>query len=151
MDIHEFEQHKEAFLHYIKVERNLSVHSFKAYWGDLGQFVRFWHGLSATERKNLGLRAVIERYLVSLFYKKIDKSSIARKFSCFTSFEKFLETQGIMLNLNLKRPRIDKKLPVYLSVDEIVQLLDNTPNDALPTKYHIRDKAIFELLYATGV
>ena len=151
MEICEFEKHKEAFLLYIKAERNFSVHTYRAYWGDLGQFVRFWQGLSFGEQKNLGLRAVIERYLVSLFYKKINKSSIARKFSCFTSFEKFLETKGITLNLNLKRPRIDKKLPIYLSVDEIVHLLDNTKNDALPTKYPIRDKAIFELLYATGV
>ena len=53
--------------------------------------------------------------------------------------------------LKLKRPRIDKKLPVYFSVDEIFHLLDSIKNEELPTRHPIRDKAIFELLYATGV
>lgn len=150
MVIKEFEQYKNDFLQYIKAERNFSDHTLRAYWCDLGQFVTFWRNLG-DEQKHCSLRTIIERYLVSLFYKKINKSSIARKFSCFTSFEKFLETKDITLNLNLKRPRIDKKLPIYLSVDEIVHLLDNTHNEALPTKYPIRDKTIFELLYATGV
>lgn len=151
MEIHEFNQYKDAFLRYIKAERNFSEHTYKAYLGDLRQFVKFWQGIPVQEQKDLGLRVVIERYLVSLFYKKINKSSIARKFSCFTSFERFLETKEIILNLNLKRPRVDKKLPIYLSLEEIIHLLDDTANESLPTKYPIRDKAIFELLYATGV
>ena len=147
----EFEQHKEAFLSYLKVERNLSEHTLRAYYSDLHQFIDFWSGLPEYDVKNLGLRQIIERYLVALFYKKINKSSIARKFSCFTSFERFLANRGIELNLNLKRPRIDKKLPVYFSVDEIFHLLDTITNEALPTRHPVRDKTIFELLYATGV
>ena len=151
MKIEEFEQQKEAFLLYLKAERNFSENTQRAYFLDLQQFITFWHGLAEKDKKNLGLRQIIERYLIALFYKKISKSSIARKFSCFTSFERFLERQGIELNLNLKRPRIDKKLPVYFSVDEIFHLLDEIKNEALPTRYPIRDKTIFELLYATGV
>lgn len=103
------------------------------------------------DKKVLALRQIIERHLVSLFYKKIDKSSIARKFSCFKSFERFLRTQGIVLNLKLQRPRLDKKLPIYLSIDEINYLLDNIPIKDLHTKKPLRDTAIFELLYATGI
>jgi len=147
----EFEQHKEAFLLHLQAERNFSEHTLRAYFLDLNQFITFWSGLSDYDAQNLGSRQIIERYLVALFYKKISKSSIARKFSCFTSFERFLETRGIELNLNLKRPRIDKKLPVYFSVDELFYLLDSIKNEALPTKYPVRDKTIFELLYATGV
>ena len=88
---------------------------------------------------------------MNLFHKKIDKSTIARKFSCFKSFEKFLKTQGILLKLKLQRPRLDKKLPIYLSVDEVFYLLDTITDDQLPTKKPARDKAIFELLYATGI
>lgn len=94
---------------------------------------------------------MIERYLVSLFHKKIDKSSVARKLSCFTSFERFLRTQGIRLQLKLKRPKVEKKLPVYLSVDEIFHLLDAIPDHEMQSKRPVRDKAILELLYATGV
>jgi len=147
----EFEQHKEAFLLYLKAERYFSEHTLRAYYLDLKQFLSFWSKMTDYDLKNLGFRQIIERYLVALFYKKISKSSIARKFSCFTSFERFLEGRGIELNLNLKRPRIDKKLPIYFSVDELFHLLDSIKDESLPTKYPIRDKAIFELLYATGV
>lgn len=147
----EFEQHKEAFLLYLKAERNFSEHTLRAYHLDLHQFISFWSTMTDNDAQHLGLRQIIERYLVSLFYKKINKSSIARKFSCFTSFERFLGNRGVELNLNLKRPRIDKKLPVYFSVDEIFHLLDTIQNEALPTSHPVRDKAIFELLYATGV
>ena len=147
----EFEQHKEAFLLYLKTERQFSEHTLRAYYLDLKQFISFWSGMTEYDAHNLVFRQIIERYLVALFYKKITKSSIARKFSCFTSFERFLDSRGIELNLNLKRPRIDKKLPVYFSVDELFHLLDSIENEALPTRYPVRDKTIFELLYATGV
>lgn len=147
----EFEQHKDAFLLHLRAERNLSENTLRAYFLDLQQFITFWHNLPEQDKKNLGLRQIIERYLIALFYKKITKSSIARKFSCFTSFERYLQTRGIELNLNLKRPRIDKKLPIYFSVDELIPLLDTLKNESLPTRYPMRDKAIFELLYSTGV
>lgn len=151
MKIEDFQLHKEAFLLYLKAERNLSEHTVRAYHGDLEQFVTFWSGVSEYDAQHLSIRQLLERYLVSLFYKKISKNSIARKFSCFTSFEKFLEGRGIELELKIKRPRIEKKLPIYLSVDEIFHILDTIKNDDLPTKFPVRDKAIFELLYATGV
>ena len=151
MNIALFTIKKDEFLTYLQVERNLSMHTLRAYEGDLRQFISFWNNSVQQDIKYLSLRQIIERYLVSLFYKKIDKSSIARKFSCFKSFEKFLLTHGIKLNLDLKRPRLDKKLPIYLSIDEITHLLDTVPHDELPTRYPLRDKTIFELLYATGI
>ncbi|MDR3550267.1 MAG: tyrosine-type recombinase/integrase [Candidatus Babeliales bacterium] len=151
MILAEFIEKKEQFLLYLDVEKNLALNTYRAYQGDLNQFITFWHELPADEQNHLDLRRVIERYLVSLFYKKIDKSSIARKFSCFKSFERYLRTCGIIIELKLKRPRLDKKLPLYLSVDEIFHLLDTTQDADLPTKHPIRDKAIFELIYATGI
>ncbi len=151
MTVNEFKEKKAAFLTHLQVERNLSKHTLKAYESDLRQFTDFWESLSTQEQKVLTVRQIIERYLVSLFYKQIDKSSIARKFSCFKSFALFLQQHDITLNLHLKRPRLDKKLPIYLSVDEVFHLLD-TVNDAdLPTRSPLRDKTILELLYATGI
>lgn len=147
----DFQAHIEAFFLYLKAERNFSEHTLRAYRGDLYQFVDFWETLPKYDAQHLGIRQLVERYLVSLFYKKISKSSVARKFSCFTSFQKFLESRGVELDLKLKRPRVDKKLPIYLSVDEIFHLLDKINNEDLPTRHPIRDKAILELLYATGV
>lgn len=151
MKLEQFKEKTKEFITHLEVERHLSTHTLRAYESDLHQFILFWEDLTAQEQKLLTLRQIIERYLVSLFYKNIDKSSIARKFSCFKSFTSFLRTQGITLTLHLKRPRLDKKLPIYLSVDEVFHLLDTIKDEDLPTKYPIRDKTIFELLYATGV
>ncbi len=150
-EITQLQNHKDDFITYLKIEKNLSDHTVRAYESDLKQFFNFWEHLGVDDKKLLSMRQIIERYLVNLFHKKIDKSTIARKFSCFKSFEKFLKTQGIVLKLKLQRPRLDKKLPIYLSVDEIFYLLDTIADDQLPTKKPSRDKAIFELLYATGV
>src|SRR2546428_4760927 len=114
MTITEFQEKKEAFITHMQVERNLSAHTIRAYESDLRSIIDFWHKLSKEEQKKLSLRQIIERYLVGLYYKKIDKQCIARKYSSFTSFAKFLKTYGINLNIHLKRPQVDKKLPVYL-------------------------------------
>jgi site-specific recombinase XerD len=151
MNIEQFKEKTNDFFIYLEVERNLSDLTIRAYRSDLHQFIHFWQELDEDHTENLSIRQVIERYLINLFYKKIDKTSIARKFSCFKSFERFLHTQGIELNLKLTRPRLDKKLPIYLSVDEVFHLLDTVTNEALPSKYPLRDKTIFELLYATGI
>lgn len=146
-----FIEKKDEFIQQLSIERNLSPHTIRAYEGDLGQFIDFWITLSLDDQKNLSVRQIIERYLMVLFYRKLNKSTIARKFSCFRSFEFFLSKQGVQLNLKLKRPRVDKKLPVYLSIDEMFHLLDQVHNDELPTQFPVRDKTILELLYATGV
>ncbi len=152
MNLIEFLRLKEEFLTYIDVEKNLSENTYRAYESDLDQFILFWKTIEDNKNpQEIPLRRALERFLVSLYHKKIDKSSIARKLSCLQSFEKYAQKQGISLNLNVKRPRLDKKLPLYLSIDEITYLLDDIKNEELPTKSPFRDKAIFELLYATGV
>lgn len=151
MQLQEFVEKKEEFITYITIEKNLAENTCRSYASDLEQFATFWQRVNTTEQIILPLRQILERFLVSLYHKKIDKSSIARKLSCLTSFEKFLRGQGINLSLKLVRPRLDKKLPMYLSVDEIFHLLDTVTNETLPTKFPLRDKAIFELLYATGI
>lgn len=147
----DFQIKRDEFLLYIAVEKNLSEHTQRAYKLDIDQFIDFWRSLPVDQAKNLTCRQIIERFLISLFYKKIDKSSVARKFSCFKSFEKFLRAQGIILDLKLTRPRLDKKLPIYLSVEEMFHLLDDIKDHELPTQRPLRDKAILELMYATGI
>jgi len=146
-----FKNQIESFLEYLRVERNLAINTQKSYRYDLNQFLQFWSSVPEDEQKYLSPRQIIERYLVNLFYNKIDKSSIARKFSCFKSFERFLKKDGIDLELKLTRPKLDKKLPIYLSIEEITHLLDTVQEDDLPSRYPIRDKAMLELMYATGV
>ncbi len=151
MNLEEFKCKKDEFLIYLDVEKNLSIHTQRAYQHDLEQFYHFWHTLNTKEKKTLTIRHVLDRFFIALYNKNIEKSSIARKISCLQSFRKFLKNHGIILSLQLTRPRIDKKLPIYLSIDEIFYLLDSIQNHALPTRKPYRDKAIFELLYATGI
>ncbi|MDR3646138.1 MAG: tyrosine-type recombinase/integrase [Candidatus Babeliales bacterium] len=152
MFLSEFKEREIEFLVYIDVEKNLSDNTKKAYKNDLDQFIKFWEQIVEKDSNEIPIRQAIERFLVFMFHKKIDKSSIARKISCFRSIERFLTSSaGIKLNFNLLRPKLNKKLPIYLTIDEISHLLDNIKNEDLPTKKPLRDKTIFELLYATGV
>lgn len=149
-----FTKYEEAihnFFTYLSVEKNLSVNTQRSYHSDLQLFREFWEKIAEKETEVVLFKRALERYLVALYYKKIEKNSIARKISCFKSFERFLRKQGIDLSLDMKRPKTEKKLPVYLNIDEITYLLDTVSNDQLPTKYPLRDRAIFELLYATGI
>ena len=142
----------EEFLIFLDVEKNSSENTQRAYESDLKQIVKFWEQISKKERNSSHtFESIIRRHTVSLFYKKISKTSLARKLSSVRSFLHFLRTQGIKINLNCKSPRLDKKLPTTLTVDEIFYLLDSIKHEDLPTKFPCRDKTIFELLYATGV
>jgi integrase/recombinase XerC len=139
------------FLTYLVVERNLSRHTIRAYESDLQHLLSYWQLFEEQEQKNYSPQLIIERHLVALYHRKINKTSIARKLSCISSFVKFLSIQGITLELKFSRPRPDKKLPVYLSVEEMQHLLDGIKPEELPTPYPCRDSAILELLYATGM
>ena len=150
MKLDEFLQKKDEYLIFLEVEKNLTTNTLRAYTGDLKQFVNFWTLIEKNEKISISLKQSIERFLVKLYHKKISKSSIARKLSCFKSFEKYILSDGIHLNLHLQRPKIDKKLPVFLTIDEIIHLLDNVKESDLSSKFPYRDKAILELLYATG-
>jgi len=147
----EFVRYKDEFLSYIDVEKNLSYNTQRSYRSDLSLFIDFWHRINKSETHPVELRRTIERYFVHLYYEKIDNNSVARKISCFKSFERFLKSKEVTVSLKLKRPQVDKKLPVYLSIDEIFFLLDTVKDRDLPSKRPIRDKTIFELLYATGI
>ncbi len=140
------------FLAFLEVEKNCSLHTLRAYESDLGQLNEFW--VEANKRTPLlpqSFETMLRRYVVALFYKKITKRSLARKLSCLRSFQQFLQGQGINLALTIKSPKVERKLPVTLTVDEIFFLLDSVTEEELPSKFPHRDKTIFELFYATGI
>lgn len=152
MDVSMFKERLSDFFVHLEIEKNVSKHTLRAYDSDLRQFTEFWQELLVKEPKEANtLENVVRRYSVALFYKKISKTSLARKLSSLRSFAAFLKSEGITLNLNVKSPRLDKKLPHTLTVDEITYLLDTIKAEELPSKFPFRDKAIFELMYATGV
>ncbi|MFH1461983.1 MAG: site-specific tyrosine recombinase/integron integrase [bacterium] len=152
MNLTEFINYTKDFLTFLEVEKNVSQHTLRAYSADLNQLISFWQKLKEKNKlENGSFDVVMRRYVLSLFYKKQAKTTLARKLSAIRSFVQFLLSMGKKINFNFKAPKIDKKLPITLSVDEIFYLLDNVKPDDLPTKYPLRDKAIFELVYATGI
>ena len=152
MNLSEFTNKIKDFLTFLEVEKNVSLHTLRAYQADLNQLIDFWNkSLNKTKIEIVSFDNIMRRYVLSLFYKKISKATLARKLSCFRSFVLFLRSFGYKITFNFKSPKLDKKLPITLSVDEIFYLLDSIKPDDLPTKYPFRDRAIFELTYATGI
>ena len=147
MDFETFIKYKKDFLVYLEIERNLSKHTYSAYDSDLKMLEQFW----VTHKTEHDIYTILERFFVHLYHKKTEKSSIARKVSCFRSYERFVRSIGGTIRLKLTRPRVDKKLPTYLSLDEIEYLLDTLQDKDYKVKTIVRDKAIFETLYATGI
>jgi len=140
----------EKFEHYLSVEKNLSPHTQRNYVSDLHQFKDFLEsehpGISITAIDNMTIRS----YLGSL-YKKNRKSSIARKLASLRTFFKFLLKVGILKEnpaSTVSTPRLEKHVPSFLTIDEMFALL-NMPDE---TKLAgIRDKAILETLYSSGL
>lgn len=142
----EFKERSQEFLTYLEVQKGLADNTLYCYELDLKQLLLFWDVHQADE-----LKALLQHFFVHLYHNKTQASSIARKVSCLKSFEKFCLMQGKRLDLKLQRPRIEKKLPLYLSVDEMFHLLDQVKPEDMPTYHPLRDMAILELLYATGM
>ena len=152
MNSEEFSNKIDEFLEFLEVEKNVSQHTLRAYNGDLRRLVVFWDRMSIKDLKGVqSFDKIIRRYVLSLFYQKTAKATLARKLSCIRSFVKFLSDQGIKIKLNIKSPRLDRKLPKILTIEEVSYLLDRVRNEDLPSRFPLRDRAIFELLYATGV
>lgn len=152
MNFDEFCARKDRFLIYLQREKNLSQHTIRAYTGDLNQLIAVWQRTQEREKQLIPLQTIVERYVASLQSQKINRASIARKISCLHSYEKYIEQhEGDKLHLQLIRPRVEQKVPEYLSIDEICFLLDGLPAERMPTPFPARDKAILELLYATGM
>ena len=152
MILAEFREKIDDFLVYLEVEKNVSSHTLRAYRSDLNQLMIFWERVEQKDPEVAGdIGQVIRRFVHSLYFKKIAKTSLARKLSCMRSIANHLANQGITIPANFKSPRLDRKLPSILTVDEIFYLLDGLKAEDLPSSFPLRDKAVFELLYATGV
>ncbi len=137
---------------YLSAERNLSPHTCSAYRRDLVEFRAFCdqQGL-ATEA---GLRKVdallLRRFLAELL-KRNQRSSIARKLSSLRMFFRFLVRENLLASSpaeELATPKLNRYLPRTLSVDEAHLLMENDRSTGVLS---LRDQAIFELLYSSGL
>jgi integrase/recombinase XerC len=151
------EQLIEQFLEHLRYERNVSGHTLRNYASDLEQFVD--HVAPADpksgvrkfpELKNVD-HLTIREWLAELHSAQKKKASIARKLAALRTFFQFLVREGLLESNPAKlvsTPRQEKKLPKHLSIEEAIKFIE-TPD--IKTDLGKRDRAMLELMYATGV
>ena len=138
-----------SFLNYLLVDKGLSNNTAKAYEADISSFFQ-WLDNKDLKYKNLQ-EDHINQYISFLFQRKMRSSSVNRKISSIKSFYIFLVKRNFVKNspLNdLVTPKQEKYLPESMSEAEVDKLL-NSPDVA--NKIENRDKAMIEMLYATGM
>ncbi len=140
----------DQFLHYLIVEKGLSKNTIEAYSHDLTRFLDFLKEKGIEKIRTVG-KFDIRGFLLWLKRKNLSTKSIGRDLSAIRTFFKFLIQEGIVETNpveDLESPRVAKKLPEILSLKEIEQLLEQPD---LKTALGIRDRAMLEMLYATGM
>ena len=153
------------FIHYLSMEKNASPHTCRGYRRDLEEFENFLRssGTDLSPRGGVEIekvdRIIIRKYL-SFLHRKNKKSSIARKISTLRSFFKYLvREQTISSNpaKSVSSPKVEKTLPTTLTVDEAFRLMESPksisekPSPEGSRKKSLRDQAILELLYSSGL
>lgn len=139
----------DRFLTHLRVVRNASPATVRAYATDLAQYAD-WCERAGRHPQTLGYRD-LRGYLAELDRARYARTTIARKLSAVRSFHAFLSAQGLTSGSPaavLSTPRRQARLPVVAGPDTLAALID-APDTS--TVYGIRDHAILELLYATGI
>jgi integrase/recombinase XerD len=142
----------EAFLNYLTLERNFSGNTRASYLNDLGRYLSWLQdaGVQLTET----VPGDIRKFILELHEIGLEASSVARNISAIRSFHKFLVTERLSESNpseNIHQPKQGRYLPSVLTLDEMMRLLDAPLRQHPPGKFLVRDKAMLEFLYATGV
>lgn len=133
----------KEYENYLKFEKNYSMNTINSYLSDIKEYQEFKKGdiLSSTKEDILA-------YLKTI--KNLESTTISHKISSLKSFFKYYQKrEKIKVNplANIKSPKIAKKLPTYLTLEEVSKLLDVE----IKSPYDARNKAILELLYSSGI
>ena len=146
----DFDQQIDRFMNHISVERNLSVHTREAYRRDIGKLVDFGIAHGRKGFADIGPIDLIEM-LRELHAAGLGVRSQARLLSALRTCFRFLVEEGEVRQdptAEIDSPKAGRKLPEFLSVAEVDELLAQPPTD---TVRGVRDRAMLEVLYATGV
>ena len=136
------------FLEYLNKELNYSENTEISYREDITNFLNY------LEKKQLNYKKIdgeiIRDYLKYLDEAKLKNSTIARRISALRTFYNYLLDKNIVdTNLfnSIRNPKLEKKLPNYLSYEELAKILDNID---ISTKVGLRNRLLVEMFYATG-
>ena len=143
-------QRLDQFLHYLIVEKGLSKNTIEAYGHNLDRFLDHLQKRGIQELQNVG-KLDVKAFLLSLKKQGLSAKTVVRNLVALRTFFKFL-TQEEILDANpvedIESPKMAKALPEILSLKEVEQLLEQPDPQRL---LGVRDRAMFELLYATGM
>lgn len=153
-----FAEGATAFFSHLDVNRGLSPHTLRAYQSDIQAFQEWLPGFIAEKeqdgREEIPLHDLPSAYISHLSGRKLSKTSMARKGSAIKSFFKFLMKERFFkehaLPLIFPRPKLPRRLPEFLSMEEVQSLLvavSKAPDSPLK----LRNRAIIELLFSSGV
>ena len=149
------QEYIDRFSDYLKYQRNASEHTLRNYISDLDQFYDYLCPRTAEgARTALNISEIdhitIREYMATLYQAKRKKTSISRKLATLRTFFRFLCREQV-LEMNPARlvssPRLEKRLPKVISIDEVIKFVETPDAETVLGK---RDRAILELLYATG-
>ena len=137
----------DKFLHSLR-QRNASVHTLKAYTGDLGNFAAY---VGARDWRRID-HLTIRGFLSHLYEKGLGKTSVARALAAVRSFYRWLAQEGVVEQnpaALVSTPKLPKKLPRVPTIQEMNTVLDGQmPEEA---SFPERDRIMFELLYGCGI
>ncbi|MBR5347496.1 MAG: tyrosine recombinase XerC [Deltaproteobacteria bacterium] len=143
---------RQRFIEYLRVERNMSLHTLRAYDQDLRGFEQFLATQDLSPEIEEIDAPMLRNYLAWLHKASARRTTIHRKLSALRGFFRFLVRQQAVKSNPAEMifaPRLERRLPKVLTVDEVFQLLDAIEwGDSLAD---LRDRAAFELLYACGL
>lgn len=144
------------FLNYLAKEKKCSKNTLDAYHNDLSQLAEYIASETESDKSGYDAQKLTEEhlqmYMVSLKGKHYKKSTEARKVAAVRSFLKFMTERGRIkddLAPKLTAPKVHKDVPNALSVSDMHRVLDEAAR--LPSIDGRRDRAMLELLYATGM
>jgi site-specific recombinase XerD len=140
----------QDFVRRIEVERGLSPHTVAAYERDLGQFAEFCERLGAVDVADVK-RRTIRRYMAQLTTRGYSRRSVARKVSAIRSFFTDAARRELVAANpaeGVRQPKRPRSLPKALPSRGLAEMLDNLPGKE---PADLRDRAILEVLYASGL
>lgn len=141
------ERYVQKFINYLNIEKNASQYTVTNYQIDLREFD---NSLKEKPLENIS-HVDIRLFLARMKEKKFSKRTIARKMACLRSFFRFLCREGyVKVNpaSGLQTPKLDKRLPIFLDAGQVVKLIESPDTSDV---YGLRDRAILETLYSSGL
>lgn len=141
----------EQFLEHLKVQKHYSGNTLSAYRNDLYQFLAYLEG-RASDWGQVRHDTLIDYIMTMKGSQEYAAATVARKVAAVKSFYHHLAQSGILKDdptAALDSPRVQKRPPRALSVDDVEALLDHPAHDS--SAKGLRDRALLELLYATGL